>query len=132
MLAAKVIEQAQSEWASPVVIVPKTDGTHRFCVDYRKLNAGTVRDTYPLPRMDEYIDSLGDAKVFTTLETMWGYWQIDIVEEDRDKTAFVCHQGLYSYLRMPFGFAECARNPPEGDRHHPIECQVAPRPGLSG
>ena len=70
MLAAKVIEQAQSEWASPVVIVPKKDGTHRFCVDFRKLNAVTVRDSYPLPRMDEYIDSLGDAKVFTTLDAI--------------------------------------------------------------
>ena len=72
MLAAKVIEQAQSEWASPVVIVPKKDGTHSFCVDYRELNAVTVWDSYPSPRMDEYIDSLGDAKVFMTLDAMWG------------------------------------------------------------
>ena len=103
MLAAGVIEPAQSEWASPVVIVPKKGGDPRFCVDYRKLNAVTVRDSYPLPRMDECIDSLGDARVFTTLDALSGYWQIDIADEDRDKTAFTSHHGLYRYTRMPFG-----------------------------
>ena len=65
MLREDVIEAAAEEWASPVVLVPKPDGTLRFCVDYRKLNALTPRDTYPLPRMDECIDSLGDATIFT-------------------------------------------------------------------
>jgi hypothetical protein len=63
MLQAGVIEPATSEWASPVILVPKPDGSLRFCIDYRKLNAITVRDTYPLPRMDECIDYLGDAVV---------------------------------------------------------------------
>ena len=66
-------------------------------------NAVTVQDSYPLPRMDEYIDSLRDAKVFTTLDAMWGYRQIDIANEDRDKTTFVCNEGLYRCLVMPFG-----------------------------
>jgi hypothetical protein len=66
MLEAGVIETASSKWASPVVLVPKPDGTMRFCVDYRKLNTLTVRDTYPLSRMDECIDSLGEAKPFST------------------------------------------------------------------
>jgi hypothetical protein len=74
MLKSGVIESATSEWASPVVLVPKPDGSMRFCIDYRKLNAVSVRDSYPLPRMDEHIDSLGDASVFSTLDCNSGYW----------------------------------------------------------
>ena len=103
MLRAGVIEPPQSEWASPVVLVPKTDGSLRFCIDYRRVNAITVRDTYPLPRMDECIDSLGDASVFTTLDRNSGYWQIPVAPQDRDKTTFTCHAGTYRYKRMPFG-----------------------------
>ena len=75
----------------------------RFCVDYRRLNAVTVKDTYPLPRMDECLDSLGDTKVFSALDAISGYWQMPIPESDRDKTAFSCHSGLYRFSRMPFG-----------------------------
>ena len=64
MLRAEVIEPTQSAWGSSVVIVPKQDGSYRFCVDYRRLHAVTIRDVYPLPRMDDYIDSLGEASVF--------------------------------------------------------------------
>ena len=104
-LRAGVIEPAQSAWASPVVIVPKPDGTARFCVDYRRLNAVTVRDSYPLPRMDDCIDSLGNAVVFTTLDANCGYWQLPIREEDQELTTFVCHKGTYKYVRMPFGLS---------------------------
>ena len=100
-LKAGVIEPAHSEWASPIVFATKADGTQRFCVDYRRLNSITVTDTYPLPRTDECIDSLGDATIFSTLDTNAGYWQIPVHEDDRDKTAFVCHR-LYRYRRMPF------------------------------
>lgn len=103
MLDQDVIEPAASEWASPVVIVPKSDGNWRFCVDYRKLNSITVKDSYPLPRMDECIDSLGDAKYFSTLDCNSGFWQIPIREEDRDKTTFTCHAGTYRFKKMPFG-----------------------------
>ena len=103
MLQAGVIEPSQSAWASPVVMVPKPDGTLRFCVDYRRLNAMTARDSYPLPRMDECIDSLGLAQIFTTLDCNAGYWQLPVAERDRAKTAFVCHSGLFEYVRMPFG-----------------------------
>ena len=103
MLRAGVIEPAQSEWASPVVLVPKPDGSLRFCINYRRVNAITVRDTYPLPRMDECIDSLGDASVFTTLECNSGYWQIPVAPQDRDKTTFTYHAGTSRYRRMPFG-----------------------------
>lgn len=103
MLDAEVIEPAQSEWASPVVLIPKKDGSVRFCVDYRKLNALTVKDTYPLPRMDECLDSLGEATVFSTLDCNSGYWQIPIAPDDQDKTTFTCHSGTYRFTRMPFG-----------------------------
>ncbi|CAN8076676.1 unnamed protein product, partial [Agarophyton chilense] len=102
MLEEGVIEAAQSAWASPVVLVPKPDGSLRFCINYRKLDAVTVRDTYPLPRMDECIDSLGEASVFTMLDANSGYWQVPVVEEDQDKTAFACHAGLYRFKRIPF------------------------------
>ena len=98
-----VIEPAQSEWASPVVFAPKGDGTLRFCVDYRRLNEATLKDSYPIPKMDECIDSLGDAKIFSTLDCNAGYWQILLREEDREKTTFTCHAGTYQYIRMPFG-----------------------------
>jgi transposase InsO family protein len=103
MLDAGVIERATSEWASPIVLVAKPDGSTRFCVDYRRLNAITVRDSYPLPRMDDCIDSLGDARVFSTLDCNSGYWQIPVRPEDREKTTFTSHDGLYWFLRMPFG-----------------------------
>ena len=103
MLKAGVIEPATSEWASPVVLITKKDGSIRFCVDYRKLNALTVKDSYPLPRMDECLDSLGDATIFSTLDCNSGYWQIPIEERDRDKTAFVTHCGVHRFKRMPFG-----------------------------
>ena len=67
-LAADVIEPAQSEWASPVLLAPKKDGTLRFCADFRRLNALTIPDTYPLPRVEDCIDSLGEARLFTTLD----------------------------------------------------------------
>ena len=73
MLKKGVIEPANTDRASPVVLVPKTDGSLRFCIDYRILNAMTVRDAYPIPRMEEFIDSLGDAVIFSTLDCNSGY-----------------------------------------------------------
>ena len=98
-----VIKPSTSEWASTVLLVPKPDGTKRFCVDYRKLNSLTIKGSYPLPKMDECLDSLGDANFFTTLDANCGYWQLNLREEDRHKTAFVCHEGCFEYLRMAFG-----------------------------
>ncbi len=73
MLEQGVIDPAVAEWASPVLGVAKQDGTTRFCVDYRKLNASTIRDAYPIPRMDHFIDSPGEASIFTTLYCNSGY-----------------------------------------------------------
>jgi hypothetical protein len=97
MLAEDIIEPATSEWSSLVVLAPKRDGEMRFCVDYRKLNNLTERDVYPLPRLDECIDSLGDAVVFWTLDANSGYWQVSMHPDDRDKTTFTCHVGTFRF-----------------------------------
>ena len=98
-----VIRDATSKWASPAVLIPKSDGSMRFCVDYRRLNELTVRDSYPLPRMEDCLDSLGEAAFCTTLDCNSGYWQIPVAEEDRAKTAFTFHEGCFEFCRMPFG-----------------------------
>lgn len=103
MLHAAVSEPTQSPWTSPVVLDLKADRTPRFCVNYRRLNAVTIRDTFPIPRMEAYFDSLGDAIVFTALEYNWGYWQVPVRQKYREETAFTCHAGIYRFKRMPFG-----------------------------
>jgi hypothetical protein len=94
MLAKDVIEPATCEWASPIVLVPKPDGSLRFCVDNGPLNAITVPDTYPLPRMDECIDSLGEAVVFTTLDYNSGYWQIPVDPAERENLLSILNVGV--------------------------------------
>jgi len=91
MLNLEVIEPSQSEWANPVVLIPKPNGSPRFFIEYRQLNERTVRDSYPLPRMDYLLNSLGDAQFFSTLDCNVGYWQIPLAEEDKPKTALTCH-----------------------------------------
>jgi len=100
-----VIEPSSAEWAFPAVLVPKPDVMMRFCVDYRQLNEVTVRDVYRLPRLHDCIAFLGDAKVFSTLDCNSGYWQIPVADEDRDQTVFVCLEGAYRYIRLPFGLS---------------------------
>ena len=84
-------------------MVRKKDGSHRFCIDYRHLNAVTKCDTCPLPRIDYLLDQLGHCKYFSTLDLASGYWQIRVAAESREKTAFVTPNGLYEFLVMPFG-----------------------------
>ena len=98
-----VIRPSSSPWASPIVLVKKRDGTHRFCVDYRKLNAVTRKDAYPIPRIDDTLDTLSGAAWFSTLDMVSGYWQVEVGEEDREKTAFCTPCGLYEFNVMPFG-----------------------------
>jgi hypothetical protein len=103
MMDMDVIEPVAGPWPSPVVLIPKPDGSIRLCVDYRRLNAVTKNDSYALPRVDDCLDSLGDAKFFTTLDANCGYWQIEVDPSDRDKTTFTSHRGLFRFKRMPFG-----------------------------
>ena len=84
-------------------MVTKKDGSIRFCVDYRKLNGVTLRDSYPLPRINDCLDSLCGAKWFSTLDLASGYWQMGVHPDDREKTAFTCQSGLFQFKVLPFG-----------------------------
>ncbi|CAM4643721.1 unnamed protein product [Lepidochelys kempii] len=103
MLALGVIQPSASPWASLVVLVPKKDGSVRFCVDYRKLNAITVSDAYPMPRLDELLDKLGGAWYLTTMDLTKGYWQVLLDADARLKSACITPLGLYEFLTLPFG-----------------------------
>ncbi len=103
MLEMGVIEESHSDWASPIVLVPKTDGSVRFCVDYRKVNAVSKFDAYPMPRVDELLDRLGTARFYSTLDLTKGYWQIPLSPLSKEKTAFTTPFGLHQFVTLPFG-----------------------------
>jgi deoxyuridine 5'-triphosphate nucleotidohydrolase len=103
MLQQQIIRPSNGPWAFPIVLVTKKDGSIRFCVDYRRLNAITKRDAFPLPRIDEIFDALNGATWFSCVDLAAGYWQIGMKEEDKNKTAFTTREGTYEFNVMPFG-----------------------------
>ncbi len=103
MLKMNIIRPSHSSWSSPITLVPKKDGTIRFCVDYRALNEITIKDRYPLPLIQDIFDTLNGSAIYSTLDLRSGYWQLPMAANSIEKTAFVCHCGQFEFLRMPFG-----------------------------
>ena len=104
MLRLGAIRKSCSPWASAIVLVKKKNGKLRFCIDLRKLNSKTLKDSYALPRIEQTIESLAGSKIFSTLDLTSGYWQVEMAEECKPHTAFTCG---------PLGFFECETMPLE-------------------
>ena len=98
-----MIEPSKSPWACGVVMSKKKGVQLRFCCDSRYLNAGAIKDAYPIPRIDESLSKLGDAKFFTTMDLGSAFWQVPLRKKDREKTGLACELGLYGWKRMLFG-----------------------------
>ena len=97
-----MIEPSKSPWACGVVMAKKKGGQLRFCCNFRYLNAVTIKDEYPIPRIDESLSKLGDAKFFTTLDSGSAFWQVPLRKQGWEKTGFACELGLFQWKRMPF------------------------------
>ena len=103
MLQNGIIEPSSSAWSSPCILVPKPDRSYRFCTDYRKVNACTKTDSFPIPRIDDCIDRIGKAKYVSKFDLLKGYWQIPLTKRAQEISAFATPQGLFQYTVMPFG-----------------------------
>lgn len=103
LLENNLIEPSDSEWASPCVLVPKSDGNYRMCTDYRKVNSLTCPDSFPMPRIDDIIDGIGSAKFVSNIDLLRGYYQIPLSNSAKRISAFVTPDGLFAYRVMPFG-----------------------------
>ena len=104
MLDGGAIQPSKSPWCNAIVLVRKKDGTLRFCINFRKLNARTKKDSYPFPRMQETMESMVGARFFSSMDLKSGFWQVRMSEKSRQYTAFtVGSLGVYKFLRMPYG-----------------------------
>jgi len=102
MLKTGVIEPSTSEWASPVCLVKKPDGSYKFCIDYRRVNVVSRKDGYPIPDIQDALDSLRGVKWFATLDLLSGYWQLGMTDRAKERSAFCTRRGLFQFCRMPF------------------------------
>ena len=103
LLEHDLIEPSSSPWSSPCLLVPKPDGSVRFCTDFCKVNNLTKPDSFPMPRIDDCIDRIGQAQYVTRLDLLKGFYQIDLTPDAREISAFVTPDGLFQYKVMPFG-----------------------------
>ena len=108
LLALGLIQPSYSPWATGIVMVKKKTGELRFCCDFRPLNDVTVKDTFPLPRIDESLSRRGNAKIFTSIDLAWAFWQTPLKKCDRRKIAFACELGLFGWRRKPFGLCNAS------------------------
>ena len=102
---SEVIEASDSPWASPVCLVKKKDGTFRFCVDYRRVNAVSRKDAFPIPDIHDALDHLRGSRYFATIDLLSGYWQHGMTDRNKERSAFCTRRGLFQFTRMPFGLA---------------------------
>lgn len=109
MLSKDLLEPAQSEGNVPVVLTPKKDSSLCFCDDFRRLNDSTIGEMKLISKMDEWIDSLDDAKMLPTLRAKSRYRQVEVLDGDRDNTTFTIHHGIYLFIRMPFSLKNAPR-----------------------
>jgi len=108
LLKDKLIEPSSSPWSAPICLVTKKDGTPRFCVDFRKLNAITKKDAYPLPKPDDTFEALTGSRWYHVVDMQTGYWQLKIDSQDQHKTAFATYRGLFEFRVMPMGLSNSA------------------------
>ena len=103
MLHDMIIRPIKSAYSSPILLVQKKDGDSRLCVDYRKLNAVTEQDAYPLPIIQDVFDLVGSSSIYSTLDLKSSYWQMPAAEADIHKTAFRFHADHFEFTKVPFG-----------------------------
>jgi len=106
MLETAVIEPSNSSWASPVCLVEKKDGTFRFCIDYRRVNAVSKKDAYPIPDIQDALDNLRGSRYFATIDLLSGFWQLGMTDRAKERSAFCTRRGLFQFTRMPFGLSD--------------------------
>ena len=103
MFKNDLIEPSKSNWSSPCILVPKPDGSYRLCTDYRKVNTVTKTDTYPIPRIDDCIYKIGNARNVSKFDLLKDFWKVPLTKRAKEISAFVTPDGLFQYKVMPFG-----------------------------